>query len=396
MTSRSQLSGVIYGALLLLGGTTLSTVTVEAAVEAPGVPQEVTLAEKGHGWMITDAQGMTLYTSKRDIEPGKSSCVDACAVTWPPYKAPENAVTGNGWSVIKRVDEVGLELVESYQWAYNDKPLYRFNVDQAPGDTYGEGSGLLWDIAFIEIATPPGIQIENTLIGHVAADRNQKTLYAPQGDVEVASLCVESECGTEWSPLIAPRMARSLGDWSVISRTDGLNQWAYNGQPLFRYSGDVLIREYQGQGAPLDGNGNTMEVLILEPRPPYPDWVTVQATDAGEMLADSNSQTIYLWDPSKLFRGILKDQAEGCELECMAEEWIPIFAKEGDVAPGGNWAILTLSDGRRQWAYKGRRLFTNTRDKTQGSFLGYRHGGDRSWNVIMHSGEALQGTLRRP
>ena len=77
------------------------------------------------------------------------------------------------------------EDVEHLQWAYNDKPLYRYSVDQGAGDTYGEGIGLLWDIAFIEIPTPPGIRIEKTLLGYVAADRHQKTLYAPKGEIEV-------------------------------------------------------------------------------------------------------------------------------------------------------------------------------------------------------------------
>ena len=392
MTSHSQAGEVGFSAFLFFGCLTLAPVQALAAVEAPVAPGEVTLAEKGHGWVITDAQGMSLYTSKRDIEPGTSTCVEDCAVTWPPYLAATDVVTGNGWSVIKRIDE---EENESFQWAYQDKPLYRYNVDQAPGDTYGEGSGLLWDIAFIEIPTPPGIRVERKHLGHVVADRFQKTLYVPQAEVDVASLCVETACNDDWSPVIAPRVARSIGDWSVVMRADGLKQWVYNGQPLFRYSGDVLIRESQGHGAKYDAVGKVMKALVLEPRPPYPDWVTVHDTDAGEMLANKDSQTIYIWDPSKLF-SVQREAVEGCEFECLDEEWIPIFATEDDTPPGGNWAIMTLSDDRRQWAYKGRRLFTNTRDKTQGSFLGYRHGGNRAWNVIMHSGEALQGTLRRP
>ncbi len=401
MTFHSRAGDAVFRALLLVGCLTVGPGHALAVVDAPPVPADITLVEKGHGWVITDSEGMTLYVSKRDSEPGKSSCVDDCAVTWPPYLAPDDAVTGNGWSVITRIDEVAgenlesLQQVESRQWAYNGKPLYRYSVDQGPGDTYGEGIGLLWDIAFIEIPTPPGIRIEKTLIGHVAADRHQKTLYAPRNEVEVASLCLESACEESWSPVFAPRVARSIGDWSVVTRTDGMKQWAYRGQPLFKFSGDVLIREYEGHGVSYDSEGNVMEAMVIEPRPPYPDWVTVIDTDAGEMLADLDSKTIYTWDPSKLRRG-LGAALMDCEFECIDEEWIAIFADEDDVAPGGNWAIMPLSDGRRQWAYKGRRLFTNTRDMTQGSFLGYRHGGNRGWNVIMHSGDALQGTLRRP
>ncbi|MEQ9446959.1 MAG: hypothetical protein RJS98_15460 [Rhodospirillaceae bacterium] len=359
-----------------------------AEVPAPKAPDAFILVKKGHGWVITDTEQMTLYTSKRDIQTGKSSCVEDCATAWPPYLAADTSRTGDGWSVFTREDG-------SKQWAYKDKPLYRYSVDKGPGDTYGEGIGLLWDISFIEIPKPPGIRINSTLIGYVAADQHQKTLYAPQGDLNAESLCINNACFEEWDPVVAPSIARSIGDWSVITRDDGLKQWAYQGRPLYRYSNDVLNGEFAGHNVTFDDQGNVMQAMVLEPRPPYPDWVTVQDTDAGEMLADENYNTIYTWDPSRLFAR-LRNTIPECGAECLDEEWVAKYANANDVAPGGNWAILELSDGRRQWAYKGRHLFTNTRDKTQGSFLGYRHGGNRAVNVIMHSGDALQGTLRQP
>ena len=78
-----------------------------ADIKAPDAPDAFELVEKGHGWAITDDDRMTLYTSKSDTQPGKSNCVDDCAETWPPYLASEDAATGNGWSVITRVDQVG-------------------------------------------------------------------------------------------------------------------------------------------------------------------------------------------------------------------------------------------------------------------------------------------------
>ncbi|MDG2243443.1 MAG: hypothetical protein P8L66_08095 [Rhodospirillaceae bacterium] len=388
MTFNARLCALMIRAAAPIFFLSLASAVSHAEVQTPDAPPPFVLVEKGHGWVVTDTGQMTLYTSKRDIEPGTSSCVEDCAVSWPPYLVPEGANSNGDWSIITREDG-------SQQWAYEDKPLYRYSVDQGPGDTYGEGIGLLWDIAFIHAPTPPGVVINKTLMGYVAADHHKETLYTPASEVEVASLCVDKPCLADWSPVMAPRMAHSVGDWDVISREDGLNQWVYQGRPLFRYSGDVLIGETSGHGVAFDPDGKTMEAMVLEPRPPYPDWVRVQDTDAGEMLADENYKTIYTWDPSKLFSRLAQPAPE-CGAECLDEEWVAIYADEGDVAPGGNWAILPLSDGRRQWAYKGRHLFTNTRDKTQGSFLGYRHGGNRAVNVVMHSGDALQGTLRRP
>jgi predicted lipoprotein with Yx(FWY)xxD motif len=388
MTIHARLCALMVRAITPIFCLALTPAISLAEIPAPNAPAGFVLVKKGHGWTITDTEQMTLYTSKRDIKPGKSTCVEDCAVTWPPYSATERARTGNEWSVITREDG-------SKQWAYKDKPLYRFSVDQGPGDTYGEGIGLLWDISFIEIPKPPGIRINKTLIGHVAADQHQRTLYTPQVELDAKSLCIKNACLEQWSPVIAPGIARSIGDWSVVTRDDGLKQWAYQGRPLFRYSDDVLIGEFAGHDVAFDDHGNVMEAMVIEPRPPYPDWVRVQDTDAGEMLADENYMTIYTWDPSRLFAR-LRDSVPECGAECLDEEWVPKLADESDVAPGGNWAILTLSSGRRQWAYKGRHLFVNTRDKTQGSFLGYRHGGNRAVNVVMHSGDALQGTLRQP
>lgn len=338
---------------------------------------------------------MTLYTFARDVEAGTSACTGQCASNWPPMIADGDAKPQAAWSLIKRSDG-------RRQWAYEDKPLYRYRLDEAPGDTYGEGSRGLWDLAFIPIETPPGITIEKTLQGHVAADAAGMTLYAPAGDYDVEALCVAGSCARDWVPVKAPGAARDLENWSVVTRRDGLRQWAYDGRPLFRYANDVHPREITGENEPFN-SGLVAVPLILEPRPPYPDWVRVHNTDAGQMLANSSGKTIYTYDPSRVrpnryavTRGRPQQSPGGCELDCLPSEWEPIFAEEAARAPGGNWAIVTLSDGRRQWMYKGNRIFTNVRDKTQGSFLGYRHGGSREWNVIMHNEEALVGTLRPP
>jgi len=364
------------------------------AAEQPGSPSVIILQEKGHGWAIKDSDGMALYTYARDVQPGKSSCVEDCAIIWPSFLASEEYETDDNWSVINRDDG-------TKQWAYRGKPLYRYSVDQLPIDTYGEGSGYgtflrgRFDLAFIPAPPPAGIKIQKTLIGYVAADNERMTLYAPDGEIDPGSVCVNNTCGPDWSPMLAPWAAHDLGEWKIISRQDGLRQWTYKGRPLFNYAYDVNPRETNGEGVEFPANGASWRAVVLQQRPPYPDWVTVHNTDAGQMLATLDGKNIYTYDPSRL-RQIERERVAGCELECLDAEWIPIFASEAQVAPGGNWAIFTLSDGSRQWAYKGRRLFTNTRDKTQGSFLGYRHGGSRAWNIVMHSEDGLVGTLRPP
>ena len=373
----------LFAAALLIGAE-----QPLVAGEAPAVPTNITLETQGHGWRITDATGMSLYTFARDVEPGMSNCVEECALAWPPLPPPEEIEPGGDWSVVERPDG-------SQQLAYEGNPLYRNSVDRRPGDTYGEGVRAEWYLALIPRPTPPGINIHKTLVGYVAADKENKTLYAPVDIANPASLCVEQACSQAWQPLLAPWLANDLDRWTVLVRDDGLRQWAFEGKPLFRYAGDIHPGEMSGEGQPFTANGAVANTLLLQPRPPYPDWIMVHDTDAGQMLANLEGKTIYTYDGSRIPRR-RKEKPLDCDLDCFPPEWVPVFASAEDVAPGGNWSFYELSDGRRQWAYKGRRIFLNKRDKTQGSFLGYRHGGSRAWNVIMHSEEALVGTLRPP
>lgn len=95
------------------------------------------------GEILTDATGMTLYTFKND-KPGESTCVDACAKTWPPLLVANKSdkpllsqnVTGKV-GVIERKDG-------AYQVTYNDMPLYYYAQDTKPGDTKGQEFKELW------------------------------------------------------------------------------------------------------------------------------------------------------------------------------------------------------------------------------------------------------------
>lgn len=373
---------------MLLLAVAIAPFDARAAIGPPEMPDAVSLTPKGHGWMLTTVDGMTLYIYGRDVKAGVSSCVEDCAVAWPPYAAPADAVEDDDWSVITRPDGVR-------QWAFRSQPLYTYSLDQSPGDTYGEGSGAVWDLAFVEIKTPPGIKIEPTTRGYVLTDAARMTLYAPNTDNADTQACIETSCGVEWKPQMASWAANGFGDWSVIDREDGVRQWAYKEQPLFRYENDIAPRETNGHELQIADAAGVWQAVVLEPRPTRPDWVRAHVTDGGVMLANQDSKTIYTFDPSKL-RGVFAQTAYDCEIDCFEEEWVPVLASSDDVAPGGKWAIFELSDGRRIWAFNGKRLFTNTRDQTDGSFLGYRHGGNRAWNVIMDDGSGLQGTLRSP
>jgi predicted lipoprotein with Yx(FWY)xxD motif len=81
--------------------------------------------------VLVDSSGMTLYTFDKDA-PGKSVCNGKCAHNWPPLVAGADARPSGDYTLIRRDDG-------TMQWAYDDKPLYRWVKDSKPGDMSGDG-----------------------------------------------------------------------------------------------------------------------------------------------------------------------------------------------------------------------------------------------------------------
>jgi len=89
--------------------------------------------------VLTDPQGLTLYTFDRDAG-GKSMCNGQCAANWPPLMAAPGTSPSGSYSIIGRDDG-------SRQWAYKGKPLYRFSRDAKPGDKSGDNFNNVWHVA---------------------------------------------------------------------------------------------------------------------------------------------------------------------------------------------------------------------------------------------------------
>ena len=91
------------------------------------------------GTVLADAQGMTLYTFRKD-SPGKTVCYGGCAKLWPPLTAAADATAEGDYTLVARKGG-------AKQWAYKGLPLYRWSKDKKPGDTTGQGVKNLWDVA---------------------------------------------------------------------------------------------------------------------------------------------------------------------------------------------------------------------------------------------------------
>ncbi len=106
------------------------------------------------GQILVTSEGRTLYTNSVDSA-GKIVCAESsCTNFWPPYivAAQPAAVAGIPGSLgtVTRPDG-------KLQLTYNQKPLYTFYLDQAPGDAKGNGFvdlGGTWSVASL-VSAPP-------------------------------------------------------------------------------------------------------------------------------------------------------------------------------------------------------------------------------------------------
>jgi predicted lipoprotein with Yx(FWY)xxD motif len=128
-------------ALILLGVFVATPTTQPAAATGGGSGQTLNARTIGGQAVLTNPQGLTLYTFAPD-KPNKSVCYGDCATYWPPV--PGNMSAGPGVTgtvgTISRTDG-------TKQATYNGHPLYTYIGDHAPGTASGNNinlNGGLW------------------------------------------------------------------------------------------------------------------------------------------------------------------------------------------------------------------------------------------------------------
>lgn len=79
------------------------------------------------------------------------------------------------------------------------------------------------------------------------------------------------------------------------------------------------------------------------------------------MMVDHKGMTVYTYDKDS-------DGKSMCNGEC-AEYWPPMMAPAG-AKPEGKWSTIKRDDGKMQWAYDGKPLYTFMKDKKPGDMAG--------------------------
>lgn len=99
--------------------------------------------------------------------------------------------------------------------------------------------------------------------------------------------------------------------------------------------------------------------------------VQVQKTAAGPVLVDPKGMTLYTFDNDKVAG------KSACNGPC-AQNWPPLTA-QADAKPMGDWTVVARDDGSKQWAYRGKPLYTFKKDAKAGDATG--NGFNNVWHV---------------
>ena len=269
---------------------------------------------------------------------------------------------------------------------------------------------------YVREPTPPGVKVfPSKLDGPVYTDESGRTLYQwPRKDLRnggtgdmkgAASICdntkateniglmspyppglalpdvaTRQSCEQMWPPAVAAADAKPVGKWTVLKRKDGRNQWAYDGFVLYTSSmdkkpGDTIGGNNLGRSSnsPPGSPGGDAPVarVPIGPSPDVPGQFVVEQTLVGRQLILSTLFSVYTWDGDR-------PNKSNCDEACL-KSWQPVLAPQIGAATREEWSVIERSPGVKQWAYRGRPLYTYVGDPSPG----YQHGVDvPGWNLV--------------
>ena len=108
--------------------------------------------------------------------------------------------------------------------------------------------------AIVVAAAVGGFAIAQTMpanvrvMGGILTDAKGMTLYTWDKDKEANKSACEGNCIMTWPALMAGAADKDMGDWKVITRSDGSKQWAYKGKPLYYFVMDKAAGDKAGDG----------------------------------------------------------------------------------------------------------------------------------------------------
>ena len=181
-----------------------------------------------------------------------------------------------------------------------------------------------------------------------------------------------STCTAKQPPVLVGD-GKAVGPWTIVNRPDGLRQWSYNGKPLYTSVKDFVPGDTNGIGFGQDVV--TAEIYgkagpIFAPRV-LPPEVRIRTVGVAQVLTTADGRTLYNFDLDAIGKS-------ACEGRC-SSTWPPLLASM-IAAPNGDWSIVIRGDKSRQWAFKGKPLYTYADDRDGGDYAG---NGRPNWKVAL-------------
>ena len=171
--------------------------------------------------------------------------------------------------------------------------------------------------------------------------------------IELPDLENRPSCTDLWPPLYADELAKSIGRWTIVERRDGTRQWAIDEQPLYTSVKDQLRGDVLGASTRRSGGDSPAERYPVGPRSLVPPGFAVRTTTRGRLLTTDKNASVYTFDDDTA-------TSSACADDC-TRVWTPVLAPA--LARDANeWTIFERSPGVRQWVFRGKPLYTYTRD----------------------------------
>ncbi len=79
-------------------------------------------------------------------------------------------------------------------------------------------------------------------------DSKGMTLYIYDKDVDGKSTCYD-KCVAVWPPYLGNVSDPMTEGWTLVDRTDGTKQWAYDGKPTYYFTGDKKVGDKACDGS---------------------------------------------------------------------------------------------------------------------------------------------------
>ena len=223
-------------------------------------------------------------------------------------------------------------------------------------------------------------------LGTILTDGEGNTLYVFTPDVAGQATCADG-CLDNWPAFAGDTLSvEGAGlreaDFASVTRSDGTEQFTYQGYPLYYFAGDQQ---------PGDTNGEGVGEVWFVAKPDYSVMIgTQEVAELGEVsyLTDEQGNSLYYF--ANDVAGV-----SNCEDGCL-DNW-PAFLVDDVVAPSllsqNEFAMITRNDGAQQVTYRGRPLYFFAGDTQRGDTNG--EGVGEVWTVADITAEALSDTDQR-